>query len=275
MKTQKPIFKGCQNLLQISIIILSFVIIGCTSNSSSKKRTEIDNSNQQIHEIVNVLDLECKEIACFIPVDSSIARSLVPIEHRLYIEESKAQILFLAQNCHTAIWDKNDISPLNKAHIWIRLYGQDTITPVPGVDATMPTFFWWDYKGKTTNKSLEDYTEAIAWEISLIDSLEYNPTEYGKLVENINGKSQIILEWFTSPADIGEPLGINHILYGRNENGYLTANISGIIRPVSSGGQTRIEINPESPISIFGTKLYGMSLDFDMTFQAVFKTTKE
>ena len=63
MKTQKPIFKGFQNLLQISIIILSFVIIGCTSNSSSKKGTEIDNSNQKIHEIINVLDLECKEIA--------------------------------------------------------------------------------------------------------------------------------------------------------------------------------------------------------------------
>ena len=111
--------------------------------------------------------------------------------------------------------------------------------------------------------------------MDLIDSIEFIPAEYGRIFEEINGSIQTSLEWFTDPAEGGDPLGINHILFGRNENGKLSANISGIIRPVSSGGKSRLEISADSPLSIFGTELYGISLDFDMEFQAVFKTKAE
>ena len=144
METSKRLLQGPQFLLSTSLLILIIATISCSSNSSSKKRQESDNTSPKIHEGINVLDLECKEIACFIPVDSNIARSLVPMEHKPHIEAGKAQILFLAQNCHTAIWDEQDISPLRKVHIWIRINGGDTISPILGVEETLPTYYWWD-----------------------------------------------------------------------------------------------------------------------------------
>jgi len=265
MKTKKSIIKSSLIILWMSLFSLFLTIVGCTSNSSDKGTSEI----------INILDLECVETACFIPVDSINARGLVPKEHSIYIEDGKAQIMFLAQDCKTANWDGKDISPLRKAHIWIRLNGSDTITPVPGVDKTWPTFFWWDYKGKTTNKLLKEYTKSTAWNVSSVDSIEFSLTKYGRVVENHNGKSHIILEWFTNPTEGAAPLGINHRVFGKNENGLLEANISGIIRPISSGGKTRLKIDADSPLSIFGTELFGVTYDFDMTFQAVFKTIAE
>ena len=183
--------------------------------------------------------------------------------------------MFIAQNCSMAIWDGKDITPLKKAHIWIRLDGPDTITPIPGVERTLPTFFWWDYKGKTTNISLDKYTESTAWNVDLVDSIEFSLAAYGKVIEDINGRSHVILEWFTNPSSSATPLGVNHIVSGWNENGKLNANISGIIRPVSLGGKSRLKIIADSPLSIFGTELYGESYDFEMIIQAVFNTTTE
>ncbi len=128
---------------------------------------------------------------------------------------------------------------------------------------------------KTTNKFLKEYTESTAWNVSLVDSIEFSLTEYGRIVEDHNGKSHILLEWFNNPTEGEAPLGINHRVFGRNEKGLLNANISGIIRPVSSGGKSRLKISADSPLSIFGTELYGISYDFNMTFQAIFETTSE
>ncbi len=274
MKTMKLIIKSSLKILWISLFSLLLIIVGCKSNSSDTGSNTID-SDQKTSEKINVLDLECVETACFIPVDSITARGLVPNEHSIYIEDGKAQIMFLAQDCKTAIWDGKNISPLKKAHVWIRLIGADTITAVPGVDKTWPTFYWWDYKGKTTNKYLKEYTESTAWNVSSVDSIEISLSKYGRIVENTNGKSHILLEWFTNPAESAVPLGINHRVFGRNENGKLNAIISGIIRPVSSGGKSSLKVGSNSFLSIFGTELYGISYDFDMTFQAVFKTKAE
>jgi len=267
MKTKKSIINSLPNFLRMSFVFLLLIIVGCTSKNSE--------NGTKISEKINVLDLECVETACFIPVDSITARGLVPNEHRIYIEDGKAQIMFLSQNCETANWDGKEISPLRKAHVWIRLNGADTITPVPGVDKTWPTFYWWDYKGKTTNKSLVECAGSTAWNLNLVDSIEFSLAKYGKIVEDHNGKSQISLEWFTNPTEGSTPLGINHKVFGMNENGRLYANISGIIRPVSSGGKSRLKISADSPLSIFGTELYGLSYDFEMTFQAIFNTTSE
>jgi len=275
MKIKKQFVKGPLNILWIGLFFFYLIMVGCKSSSSVIKRTKTDNSDQKTSEKVNVLDVECIETACFIPVDSSTARGIVPNEYVLYIEDGSAQIIFIVQNCSSAIWDEKDISPLKKAHIWIRLDGPDTITPVPGVEKTLPTYFWWDYKGKTTNISLDKYTESTAWNVDLVDSIEFSLTDYGKVVENINGRCHVILEWFTDPAGSATPLGINHKVSGRNENGKLNANISGIIRPISSGGKSRLKISADSPLSIFGTELYGVSFDFEMIFQAVFNTTAE
>lgn len=258
----------------ISLFFLLLTIGGCTSQNSKKGINTID-SDQKLSEKINVLDLECVETVCFIPVDSNTVQDLIPNEYKLYIEDGKAQIIFIVQNCSSAIWDENDISPLKKAHIWIRLSGKDTIAPVTGVDRTLPTFFWWDYKDKTTNKTLKEYTDPTAWEVTSVDSIEFTLTKYGKIVENLNGNDRTLMEWVTIPSDSSAPLGINHRVFGRNKNGKLDANISGIVRPVSLGGKTIIKINAESPLSIFGTELHGLSYDFDMTIQAVFKTTKE
>lgn len=274
MKTKKLITKSSPNILWMSLFSFLLPIVGCTSNNSDKGTKTMD-SDYKTSEKINVLDLECVETACFIPVDSITARGLVPNKHSIYIEDGKAQIMFIAQDCKTANWDGRDISPLRKAHVWIRLNVADTISPVPGVNKTLPTFFWWDYKGKTTNNYLKEYTESTAWDVSSVDSIEFSLSKYGRIVEDQNGKSHILLEWFTNPTDGAAPLGINHRVFGRNENGLLDANISGIIRPVSLGGKSKLKISPDSFLSIFGTELFGLSYDFDMTFHAVFKTTAE
>lgn len=274
MKIKRTVTKSSPIIMWISLFFLLLTIGGCTSQNSKKGINTID-SDQKLSEKINVLDLECVETVCFIPVDSNTVQDLIPNEYKLYIEDGKAQIIFIVQNCSSAIWDENDISPLKKAHIWIRLSGKDTITPVTGVDRTLPTFFWWDYKDKTTNKTLKEYTDPTAWEVTSVDSIEFTLTKYGKIIENLNGNDRTLMEWVTIPSDSSAPLGINHRVFGRNKNGKLDANISGIVRPVSLGGKTIIKINAESPLSIFGTELHGLSYDFDMTIQAVFKTTKE
>lgn len=272
MKTKRSVTKSSPKILLRSLFFLLLTIGGCTSKNSKKGIDTID-SDQKASEKINVLDLECVETVCFIPVDSITAQDLIPKEHKLYIEDGKAQIIFIVQNCSSAIWDENDISPLKKAHIWIRLYGQDTIAPVTGADRTLPTFFWWDYKDITTNKSLIEYTESTAWKVTSADSIEFSLTKYGKIIENLNGNDPTSMEWITIPSDSSAPWGINHRVFGRNRNGKLDANISGIIRPVSSGGKSQFKIGPNSSLSIFGTELFGLSYDFEMTIQAVFKTS--
>jgi hypothetical protein len=275
METIKKVFSYLQTTLLIGLSVLFMTLAACKSHDSGTKKTKVDNSNPKNLELVNLVNLECIETAFFIPVDTGIAKSLIPIEHNLFIEQGKAQILFIAQNCHTATWDENDISPMEKAHIWIRLNGQDTVSPVAGVDHTAPTYYWWDYSGFTTNNAFKEYANATGWKMEPVDSIEFNLKEYGKIVGQINGQSQVIFEWFTIPTNGSEPAGINHKVFGRNSDGKFIADISGIIRPVSSGGETRLEINEDSPLSVFGKVLYGYSHDLDMTFKAVIRSTSE
>jgi len=153
------------------------------------------------------------------------------------------------------------------------LIGPQEVTPISGVARTMPTFYWWDYTDNTTNKSFCELSNSTAWNMSPVDSIEFNLADHGKVIMNLDGKSHTMLEWFTNPANRFDPYGINHIIYGSNEKGKLYMEASGIIRPVSLGGQSKLFTSPHSALSVFGNELFGITHDFAMSFKATFKTT--
>ena len=145
------------------------------------------------------MDLECKETVCFIPVDSILAKDLIPADRKLYTEKDGAQILVIAQDCNSAILDGIELAPLKMAHIWIRLQGPSVITPVKGATETIPTFYWWDYAGKTTNVVFSTEIKKTAKHMDLVESIEFSLAGEGKVIETTGAVNNVMYEWFTTP----------------------------------------------------------------------------
>jgi len=64
-------------------------------------------------------------------------------------------------------------------------------------------------------------------------------------------------------------------VYGQMLNKAMKLKDRGIVRFISRSGQTKFIVKENSVLSVFGSELYGMSYDFNMTFQAIFETKAE
>jgi len=82
-----------------------------------RKGTKTYDSDQSTIKEVTVLDLQCAETVCFIPVDSFIAKKLIPTDHILFTNSSGAQILVIAQDCKSAIINGSELAPLKMMHV--------------------------------------------------------------------------------------------------------------------------------------------------------------
>jgi len=224
---------------------------------------------------VMLLDLACKETVCFTPVDSAIARSLVPSGYELYSGEKGAEILFIIQDCSEASMKGRDYAPLQMSHIWIRIVGPDTISAVEGAPSTYPTFYWWEYAGRTTVEDFGIVMRETGKQLDLVDEIQLSLTEQGRIIETKEDGSSSLIEWFTTPQASQDTLGVNHLVYGKYGDRNMTFYDRGIIRCQSRWGQTRIVIGEGSVLSDFGTELYGFSLDFNMNFSCRFETTTD
>lgn len=230
-------------------------------------------SQDQKSNELNILDLECKETVSFIPVDSLIAKQLIPTDLKLYIEGNGAQILVIAQDCESAILNGTELAPLQMTHVWIRIVGPKIVRPLDGANVTLDTYYWWDYAGKTTNEELSRAITLTAKNLDLTESIEFNLADKGKVIETTNKGDVTGYEWLTTPIQNNDTVGINHIVYGRMGDKALTLNDSGIIRFLSRGGQTKFFIQDYSILSVFGSELIGISFDFNMNFRATLRTS--
>lgn len=247
-------------VFSLSLIIILFVCNICISQDQKSSK-------------LSILDLQCKETVCFIPVDSLIAKQLIPTNLKLYTEENGAQILVIAQDCESAILNGTELAPLQMTHVWIRIDGPKIVTPLDGVNVTLDTYYWWDYAGKTTNEELSRAITLTAKNLDLTESIEFNLMDKGKVIETTNIGDMTGYEWFTTPIPNNDTVGINHIVYGRMGDKALTLNDSGIVRFLSRGGQTKFVIQEYSILSVFGSELVGISFDFNMNFRAALGTS--
>jgi hypothetical protein len=263
-------------IILIMVLFISYVALGGTGLKVSVPETSENRKpgGEQGKE-VKVLYLKCRETVCFMPVDPDIAESLIPTNHTLYTNDRGAEILVIAQDCSKAAWEGTEHAPLQMAHIWIRLVGPDTISPIDGVQETIPTFYWWDYAGKTTKESFSREVTKTGKKMDLIDSVEFTLMSHGRVIDRMNEANTTFYEWSTSPSARQETLGINHIVHGRKGNKNIKLLNSGIIKTISRNGLTKFSIGEGSVLAVFGSELYGSSLDFNMSFKAVLETILE
>jgi predicted ester cyclase len=200
----------------IEILVLAFLIAGKVSAQSEDRR--------------NFLFKQCNEHALGFRVDPQPFQEFVGPEFTLALEDGKARIVIIIQDCSQYWVDGSNLGDNRHAHVWVQLEGPQDVQPVVGAERTLPTATWFSLSAGSTNARDHEAQKKSGTSPTLIEEIVLNLSgpERGGAVTFADGLSY---SWTVSSeeSDAGlaaeissvRLLGVNHIVYVKDSSGEL------------------------------------------------------
>ncbi len=182
------------------------------------------------------LSKQCNEDAIELHLDPRPFQDFVGSEFSLVLEEGKARVLIVVQDCSQYWIDGEDLGPTQDIHIWVLINGIEDVRPVVGAQRTLPTRTWFTLFLGSTNPRVRAAKKASGTMVAPIDGVFIappGPQRSGRvsLGRNLNYSWSVL-----SPATpLAQLVGLNHDVYTRNSAGNVVLNRVQALMHVSAG----------------------------------------
>jgi hypothetical protein len=93
----------------------------------------------------------CNEDGFELRLDPGPFQEAVGPEYTVVLEQGKASVVFVVQDCSEYWLDGQDLGPTQHAHLWVLIDGPREVRPVVGAELTRPTMTWFSLFAGSTN----------------------------------------------------------------------------------------------------------------------------
>lgn len=167
---------------------------------------------------------ECAEDVLKVYVDPTPLQQIVGPEFSVEVENGKALVLIVVQDCPSYWFDGEEIGPTQEVHQWVALEAPREVHPVPGAELTLRTSTWFAlFTGSSNARSRESWSASGTPSVPITNvSLEaFAPEQRGQVTVG-RGMS------YSWEAQSAEPLArlvaVNHDVYARDSSGEIVYN---------------------------------------------------
>lgn len=169
----------------------------------------------------NFVFKQCNQDVLAMRVDPETVQELVPPDLNLLLEEGRARVLIVVQDCSQFWIDGENIGPNQHNHVWVRVEGPEDVRPVVGAQETRPTMTWFSLFIGSTNPRDREVRKASGSVAEPIEGLSLDPLEWPREGRVTLG-SGMSYSWRVSSAEpFRRLIGINHDIYERSDDGKL------------------------------------------------------
>lgn len=164
---------------------------------------------------------QCTENVIMLYVEPKPFEELVGKDFSVKLNDGKAWVMIVLQNCQNNFFDGEDIGPAQEIHIWVSIEGphDNETLPVFGAEKTLNTMSWFYLYNGSTNPKARNYYEQSGILSDSIESLSLSLTTTlltGRLVIN-PGMS---ISWKAVPKEpSAKKIGVNFDIYRRDSLG--------------------------------------------------------
>ena len=161
---------------------------------------------------------QCDEVVLGLRVDPEQIRRAVDASCSLALDEGKARIAIMAQDCSQYWLDGEDLGPTQFVHVLVAVKGTHEVGPVVGAHQTLPSMTWFALFTGSTNARDRAKREAIRMCTGAIDGVSLDDPDAGSVT--VRGGQRY--SWRLPPAGGGvSVVGANHEVYSRDRAGAL------------------------------------------------------
>jgi hypothetical protein len=190
----------------------------------------------QSERALKFLAKQCNEDAIEMRLDPRPFQGVVGSEFSLALEEGKARVVIIVQDCPQYWIDGEDLGPAQDAHVWVSIHGLEDLRPVVGAQRTRPTRTWFTLVDGSSNPRVREARGAAGTAQTPVGSLVLDPPgpERGGRVSL--GRNLRYSWHVSSPATpSARLLGVNHDVYARDSAGNVVLNQVQVLMHVSAG----------------------------------------
>jgi hypothetical protein len=209
-----------------------FVVLAVTVLLAREVRAQ---SERPLH----FLSKQCNEDAIELRLDPGPFQDFVGSEFSLVLEEGKARVVIVVQNCSQYWIDGDDIGPTQDIHVWVSIRGPEDLRTVIGAERTLPTRTWFYVFAGSSNPRVREAKKAAGTTVAPIEGVFLDPPGPDRggqvfLNEDLNYSWEVESP-SKPPAYL---LGLNHDIYTRDSDGNIVLNQVQALMHVSAGQST-------------------------------------
>lgn len=197
----------------------------------------------QAESTKNFLQKQCNESTLVLRIDPGPFREAVGTDFSLVLEEGKAIVLIIVQDCSQYWLDGLDLGPTQHNHVWALIEGPQDIRPVVGAQETGPTRTWFSLFAGSTNPRDREARKASGTSPEPIEGVQLHPSGSPSGGQVTVGPG-LSYSWSGSPSvQPPRPTGVNHDVYLRDSAGNIVLKrIQAIANHTTEPTQGRLEV---------------------------------
>ncbi len=166
------------------------------------------------------LSKQCNENAIEILLNPGSLQDFVGSKYRLVLEEGKASLLIVVQDCSQYWINGEDLGQTQEIHVWALIQGLGDVRTVVGAEQSPPTRTWFNLFIGCNNTRVREAKVALGIVEHSIESLSFEPpgAQSGgraSVAENLSFSWQVPV----SAMPQVRLLGLNHDVYVKDSTG--------------------------------------------------------
>ena len=215
----------------------------------------------QSESATNYLWKQCNEDVLELHLDPEPFDEVLGSQFSMALEEGKARVLIIVQDCSQYWIDGEDLGPTQHAHVWVSIDGPQDVVTVVGAQHTLPTATWFSLSAGSNNPRDREARMASGTGPAPIDevSLDRAASQRGGEVALSEDRGY---SWETSPvARPAGVVGVNHVVYVRDPLSRTVVKRIQALGPVAGPSEGTLEVvGGIDPSRLIGTGTYPVSV---------------
>jgi hypothetical protein len=192
---------------------------------------------------LHFLTKQCNEDVIQVHLDPRPFQDLVGSDFSVVLEEGKARVQILVQDCSEYWIDGENLGPNQEIHVWLLINGLRDVRPVVGAKQTRPTMTWLSLFDGSTNPQAREARMAAGSVQVPIESVFLDPPgpERGG---RVTFSRNLTYSWdVVSEVPLVRLLGVNHDIYTKDSAGNIFLNqIQALLHVFSTASRGTLEV---------------------------------
>lgn len=189
----------------------------------------------------------CEEDVLGLRVDPGPVQDAVGSGHRVALEDGRAMVAIMIQDCPEYWIDGRDLGPNRMVHVLARLQSPEDVRPVVGAPRTEPTMSWFGLFTGSTNPRDREARMASGTAPQPIRDVSLGASGFPRAGQAILGPDARFSWRVPSAEPISRLSGFNHDIYVRDgAGGVVLKRVQAIGRTLAAPSQGTLEVEGEA-----------------------------
>lgn len=190
-------------------------------------------SEGQAQGSMNYLAKRCNEDGFEVHLDPGPFQDFVGEDHTLLLDDGKARVVFVVQDCAEYWLDGVDLGPTQHAHVWVLLDEEQEIIPVTGAQVTRPTMTWFNLFAGSSNPRGREARNASGTAPEPIEGVALDPPGPQRGGQVTVGPDLSFSWMISSAAPPARLMGFNHRVLVRHDDDIVLKRIQALANVIS------------------------------------------